>query len=140
MSIVSSPELIRALLLADRDVSALARGGVFIGPTTIQAAELGSVSLFELPGTPEQRSRVVRPQMEASCVHSSVADASELGQAVYLALNAKGRRIVTQPSTGQKYLVHLTFASTPVLRQGELEGTWDVAVQIQTMIGTDPIP
>lgn len=138
MPFVSPPELIRALLLADPDVNLLAGDRVTVGPVDVDLVALGAVSLAMLPGVPEEISTLARVQLEASCVAPTVSEAEEIAQAVYLAVHGKGRQVVAQ-SNGHSYLVHFTRATTPALRQAEDGESWDVAVVIQAMIGTQEV-
>jgi hypothetical protein len=136
MGIVSPPELIRAILLADIDVLPLAGDRIAVGPLTEAQAALGGISLSMLPGAPESSTLVMSVQIEASCQAPTVAAADLIGTAVYLALHGKGRRVIAQ-ANGHTYLVHLTRATTPVLRQAEDGESWDVAVIVQALIGID---
>ena len=137
----SVPELVRILMLGHAPLSALAEGGVLVGPADSDQQGVGCVVLAESGIARVERDLpLMRAQLTARALGPSINVVEQIASAVQDAMHGVGRRVVVQASTGKSYLVHYSLVrGGPILAVGELVNTWEEVLTLEIMVGTDEV-
>lgn len=135
---LSVPELVFALLL--RDVNTAICPYVRVGPTTHAEQQAGVVSVTPAGSTkinPHMPMRWARVQLRG--IHHQIAQAEMIGEHVFQLLHTRHRELVTQPSSGNTYLVHNTQVIAGPSIHYDTPETWESLLFAEITVGTQPI-
>ena len=130
--IFSPAELLRTRIYDEVDPS-LVPGGVVVGPTSDEQQQQGCISLSDA-GMPKQDRYlplVVSTQIMVS--GPSIAAVDQIARHAYSVLNGEGRSIVTQGSTGERFLIHMiNIVPGPSTYISSTE-TWDELLSVESV-------
>jgi hypothetical protein len=137
---VSVPQIIRVLLMADPVVQAVAPGGVFVGPASLEEQQPGCITLNENgQGSPTGIPSVLRQRMSVRCLSATRTGPERISRSVYGCLHEKGRRVVTQLSDGKRYLVHFTNVQAGPSGMEPEGQIWEDDLIVEALVGTEEI-
>ena len=136
----STPEVLLHYLESYQTIKDLAAGGVFWGPASEDAKQLGCISITEIPdASPEATGLVVRARLTVRCTAPSVEHGERLYREVCKALDWYGGRLVlAQPSWGRSVVLHsLRVVGGPTNRPSDPQSNvWEGSMTIEALIGT----
>lgn len=137
---ISICELLKAYI-DDNLVAALIPGGVFVGPADDAAQQAGCISIVEAGNTDrELYLPIIKARVQIRCVARTLDMVERMGRASYLLLNDVNREPVTQPSTGEQFLIHSMSVTAGPSNHFDSAETWESLLFISVMVGTQPIP
>jgi len=138
----SVPELIQAVLSANADLIEAAPGGVMVGPASHEQQQLGCVALNQ-EGQGERVAAgipLVRHRMACRCLAPTGEVSETITRCITACLHDKSRRVVMQPSTGEKFLVHYTAVTGgPTDTEAETAGIVENTLVIDALVGTEVV-
>lgn len=140
---VSVPELLRSYLLNQDKIRDYCPGGVYVGPVPDASIGQGALSLSN-GGQPaiDKYVPMMRMRVQIECIAPTRETADDMERAVYETLHMLARRVMYQPSNGEKYLVSSVMitggpVSAPITEPGK-EGT--SLLYAEVYLNTTPVP
>lgn len=113
---------------------------IVVGPTTDAQQQEGVVSLLDA-GIPRQERYApliwIRTQIRIQSPTMSSTDL--MTNHIYSLLHQKGRQIVEQPSTGEKYLIHMTNITSGMSGPTVSADLCEALLFAESLIATEPI-
>lgn len=137
---VSPVELLKQLLDLDlnRDV---VPAGAIVGPASNDMQQQGCASLTSAGNASIDRySPCINARIQIRCMAHSMARAEQIGMHIYQLLHVRHREVVTQASTGDKYLIHRTAVLAGPSNHFDSVSTWESLLFIELMTSQYPVP
>jgi hypothetical protein len=135
----SPAEILRQMLL-EWFTSDEIPGGVVVGPAEFEGIKRGTVALLE-QGIPavEPYVPIIRQRIAARVLHTDLEKAERIARLIRDKCLQWERRVVTQPSTGKKYLVHdLQLTGGPAMAM-DSKFDWEILMMLEIMIGAKEV-
>lgn len=136
---VSPIELFQVLMQRDLEPS-LVPGGVFVGGAPNDVQQLGCIALMDsgntqiMPHVPLQFTRI-----QARCMAHTVSAVNLIAQHAKQLFEARTRELVTQPSTGNVYLVQRIVLIAGPTGHWDSPATWEELMFFEVTVGTQPV-
>lgn len=113
---------------------------VWVGGADNTAQQSGCVVL--MPGGTTQMNPhlpLKYERIQVRCMAHSIYQATQIGNHVYDLLHVRHREIVTQPSTGNRYLIHHTQCVAAPSGHWDSATTWESLAFYEIVVHTQPI-
>jgi hypothetical protein len=135
---LSPPELLLCLL--ERDVEQAICSNVIVGPATQDQQQAGVISITPAGlSTISDHMPLKWVRLQVRCIHHQLAAAEQIGEHVFQLLHTRHRELVTQPSSGNTYLVHHTKCVAGPSTHWDSAATWESLAFYELLIGTQPV-
>jgi hypothetical protein len=113
---------------------------VVVGPLSFLQQQAGGVSLMDSGEVRSETLPLVRPRLQVRCIAPTLGQCEVIGRTVELAIQTQsGRQIITQPSTGEQFLLHTMTVNGAPSAHRDTDSTWEYLLFAEAMMGTIPV-
>ena len=136
---ISPAELMKELIRTKTDAGIVPH--VVVGPLSEEQQREGGLSIVTAGTAAEELYLpLIRPRIQIRCVGGSLGKSELMARHVAMKIDGLGRSEVTQPSTGDRYLIHWVNVTGGPSDHFDTAETFEGLMFADTMMGTTPIP